>query len=74
MSEVLTYYNPSRLITITQRVVSLDKAENMTKTTLLLSPPSQKKMIKQPTQPMRWKAKEGLNLLSKSNCGYAPGL
>ena len=78
MSEGLTYYTPSGLITIIQRVISSDKAENvlplMTKTTLLLSLPSQERMAKQPMQPIRWKAKEVLNLLSKSNCLYAPGL
>lgn len=72
VSEVLTYYNLSGLIMITQSVVSSDKVENilplMTKTTLLLSPPSQKRMTKQPMQPIRRKAEEVLNLLSKSNC------
>ena len=78
MSEVLIHYNPSGLITITQRVVSSDKAENivplMTKTILLLSSPPQRRMAKQLRQPIRWKAKEELNWLSKSNCLYAPGL
>lgn len=77
VSEVL-YYNPSGLITNAQRVVSSDKPENivllMTKITLLLFSPPQRRMAKQPRQPVRWKAKEELNWLSKSNCLYALGL
>lgn len=69
---VLTYHNPFVLITVIQKVVSSEKPENILpltiKTALLPSSSDQRRMAKQLPQMIRWKAKEELSWLSKSNC------